>query len=149
MASTRLRQVDRHFRGPLPRPPFGGRLFYPTLVIFFGNGIIAAAIYGDALHVKNRGTTWLGAIAAQVAAIVIVSALPKRIFLVRARRLTLNFALVVPPVGAYITAPIFGVTPAIGFVVAGVAAVMFWTVHPSSVRHLVRRLEREGLLPRK
>jgi hypothetical protein len=144
VAVARAKALDRRLRGPVPRPPFGGRFFWPGLLIVFGNGVAAAAIFGGALHAKSPGRAWLEAVAAEAAAVAIVTALPKRIFLVRVRRITLNFAMPVPLIGAYIAGPVFGVPAAIGFVFAGMAAVMYWTAHPRSVRHLVQRLKREG-----
>jgi hypothetical protein len=147
MPVRRVEALERRLRGPVPRPPFGGRLFYPALLLLFGNGIAAAAIYGGNLHAKTTAAAWFQVIIGEVLGIVAVTLLPRRIFLVRVRRLTLNFAMAVPLLGGYLGAAVAGVFPALGIVFGGIAAVMFWTVHPSSVRHLVRRVEREQAGP--
>jgi len=114
------------------------------LFLLFGNGLAAAAIYGKTLHPRSTGTAWLETAIGELAAILLVSLMPKRAFFVRLRGRTMNLAFAMALLAGYIVAASAGAFAAVGFIFGGIASVIYWTGHPRTIRHLVARLQREG-----
>jgi hypothetical protein len=131
---------------PIRLPRRGGRFLFPGVFLLFGNGIAAAAIYGKTLRPRSTGTAWLETLIGEVAAILLVSLIPKRSFFVRVRGRTMNVAFAVALLGGYVVAASAGAFAAVGFTFGGIAAVAYWTAQPRTIRHLVARLQREGVI---